>query len=511
MELTLGWMIRRAAWKHPQETALVCETGRVTYADLEERSNRLANALKGLGLGRNDKVALLLQNCRQFIEAVFGIAKTGAVCVPLNYRLKAGELEYILNHSDSRAIIYQADFGSAVESLLPKTPQLKHLLAVGGGINSGPGYEDLLAGSTPADPAAEVKENDLASLIYTAGTTGSPKGVMLTHKNHLWSCVNSMLREGDYRRELNVITPIPVFHVAGFQRCLITLYLGGKNTLVRQFEPGRFLTLVEQEKPTATFMVPTLVAMLSRFPDLERFDRSSLSCVMVGAAPSPVKLLREIRSIFPGAEVIHIYGLTEACATVSYLPAREFTARMGSVGKGYINTEIRVVNESGGDAGPGQAGEIAVRGPNVMAGYYKNPGATAEAFLDGGWVRTGDLGRFDRDGYLYVVDRKKDVIISGGENIFCPEVEAVLLEFEKIAEAAVIGVPDELWGETVRAVVVPKPGATVTEQEVIDFCGARLAGFKRPRSVVVVDSLPMSGSNKILKGVLRERYGRPKN
>lgn len=507
MELTLGWMIRRSAWKHPDEVALVFNGMRLTYRQIEERSNRLANALWRLGVEKGDKVALILHNCHQFVEAVLGIAKAGAVCVPLNYRLRPGELEYVLNHSDSRALIYHAEYRQAVESLAPKTPLIKHLLAVGGLEAPGLEYEGILEGSPPADPAVEVKENDLASLIYTAGTTGLPKGVMLAHRNHLWSCINSMLREGDYRKEQDVIIPIPLFHVAGFQRFLITLYLGGKNVLVRHFDPRLFLTLVDEEKPTATLMVPTLITMLSRFSELERFDRGSIQCFMIGAAPSPVKLLQDIRRIFPNADVSHIYGLTETCATASYLPARHFTEKMGSVGKGYINTEIRIVDETGGDVSSGTTGEIVVRGPNVMAGYYKDPVATGEAFLEGGWVKTGDLGRFDREGCLYVADRKKDMIISGGENVYSPEVEAVLLAHEKIAEAAAIGVADELWGEVVRAIVVPMQGAALTEQEVIDFCNTRLAGFKRPRSVLFADSLPMSGANKVLKRILREKYG----
>ncbi|MGB9904036.1 MAG: class I adenylate-forming enzyme family protein, partial [Desulfotomaculales bacterium] len=247
---------------------------------------------------------------------------------------------------------------------------------------------------------------------------------------------------------------------------------------------------------------------LGSFPDLEKFNRNSIVCLMIGAAPSPFKLFEEINRVFPKAEVIHCYGLTESAATASYLPSKDFLRKPGSVGKGYLNTEIRIINEQGEDVPVNEVGEIVVRGPNVMKGYYQDPRATEEAFFCGEWLRTGDLGRFDEDGYLYIVDRSKDMIISGGENVYSQEVENVLCANEKIAEAAVIGVPDEVYGEVVKAVVVPKPGVKITEQEVIDFCRERLAGFKRPRSVVFVESLPKSSANKVMKRVLREKYVR---
>jgi acyl-CoA synthetase (AMP-forming)/AMP-acid ligase II len=512
LEPTLGWMIRRGCDKQPDAEAIVADDKRFSYAQLTDRLNRLSNALAELGVRKGDKVGLLLFNGNEFVEGVFGVTKLGAVCVPLNYRLKQPELGYIMNHSDLGLLIYDADFDPLVSSLKPELPLLKHYIAVGKDSPHGRNYEKLLAGSHPKEPEAEVRETDLASLIYTAGTTGLPKGAMLSHRNHLWSCINSMLREGDYRKEKNVIVPIPLFHVAGFQRFLITLFLGGKNVMTRSFDPARFLSLVQQEKTTATLMVPTQITMLTRLPNLDQYDRSTLVSFQFGAAPSGLKLLQEIGSVFPNADSTHCYGITETSATASYLPASEFRKKMGSVGKkghGYMNIEVRALNDELKDVQPREVGEIIIRGPNVMMGYYKNPEATAAAFYEGGWYRTGDMGMYDEDGYLYIVDRKKDMIISGGENIYCPEVENVLAGHEKIAEAVVIGFPDDLWGEVVRAIVVLRPGRELTEQEVIEHCGAKLAGFKCPKSVIFVNALPVSAAGKVLKTVLRAQFGKP--
>ena len=512
LEPTLGWMIRKGAEKQPDAEALVVDGKRYTYAQLTDRLNRLSNALTEFGVHKGDKVGLLLYNGNEFIEGVFGITKLGAVCVPLNYRLKQSELEYIINQSDIMALIYDAEFDPLISGLKMKIPRVKQYIAVGKESANGQNYEEMLTTSHPGEPEAEVLETDLACLIYTAGTTGLPKGAMLSHRNHLWSCINSMLREGNYLPEKNIIIPIPLFHVAGFQRFLITLFLGGKIVMTRSFDTDRFLSLVQQEKTMATLMVPTQITMLTRASNLDQYDRSTLTSFAFGAAPSGLKLLQEIPSVFPNAKSTHCYGITETSATASYLPAAEFRKKMGSVGRkgqGYINIEVRVLNDQLKDVQPLEVGEIIIRGPNVMMGYYKDPEATASAFYEGGWYKTGDMGMFDEDGYLFIVDRKKDMIISGGENIYCPEVEGVLNSYEKISEASVIGVPHDLWGEVARAIVVSRPGEELTEQEVIDYCKARMSGYKCPKSVVFIKALPVSGAGKVLKTILREQYGKP--
>lgn len=511
LEPTLGWMIRRGTEKQPHAEALVVDDQRYTYAQLSDRVNRLSNALSSLGVRKGDKVALMLFNGNEFVEGVLGITKLGAVTVPLNYRLQQKELEYIIDHSDIRVLIYDTEFDPIVKALEPKLPRVKQYIAVGKETAPGLNYERVLAGSHSREPEVEVLERDHASLIYTAGTTGLPKGAMLSHRNHLWSCINSMLREGDYRLEKNVIIPIPLFHAAGFQRFLITLFLGGKNVMTRSFDPAKFLALVQREKTTATLMVPTQITMLTRVPNIDQYDRNSIAAFQFGAAPSGLKLLQEIGSVFPKASSTHCYGLTETSATASYLPAAEFLKKMGSVGKkgqGYMNIEVRVLNEELKDVKPREVGEIVIRGPNVMMGYYKDPEATAAAFYEGGWFKTGDMGMYDEDGYLFIVDRKKDMIISGGENIYSPEVENALTSHPKIAEASVIGVPDELWGEVVRAIVVPRTGQELREQEIIEYCRTKLAGYKCPKSVVLVKALPVSAAGKVLKTVLRAQYGK---
>ena len=280
--------------------------------------------------------------------------------------------------------------------------------------------------------------------------------------------------------------------------------------LLRKFDPGQFLSMVQKESITATLMVPTLVTMISRLENLNEFDRSTVVSFQFGAAPSPLKLLQEIGKIFPNANAFHCYGITETTATASYLPAAEFKKKMGSVGKkgqGYINTELRVVREDGTDVNAAEVGEIIIRGPNVMHGYYKNDEETEKVFFEEDWYKTGDMGTFDEEEYLFIVDRKKDMIISGGENIYCPEVESVLSSHPKISDVAIIGVADELWGEVVRAIIVVKQGEKISEQEIIAYANTKLAGYKRPKDVVFVDDIPVSGSGKILKTVLREKYG----
>ena len=512
LEPTLGWMIRRATEKQPDADALVVEDNRYTYAQLSDRVNRLSNALSNLGVRKGDKVGLMLFNGNEFVESVFAVTKLGAVTVPLNYRLQQKELEYIINHSDIVILIYDSEFDATLKALGPKVPCVKQYIIVGKGTAGGVNYEKMLAGSPSREPEVEVLETDPASLIYTSGTTGLPKGAMLSHRNHLWSCLNSMLREGDHTLEKNVIIPIPLFHVAGFQRFLITLFLGGKNVLSRSFDPARFLAMVQREKTTATLMVPTQITMLTRVANIEQYDRNSVAAFQFGAAPSGMKLLREIGSVFPQANAMHCYGITETCATASYLPAAEFQKKMGSVGRkgqGYMNIEVKVLNDELREVMPREVGEIVVRGPNVMMGYYKDPEATAVAFYEGGWYKTGDMGMYDEDGYLFIVDRKKDMIISGGENIYSPEVENVLTSHPKIAEASIIGVPDELWGEVVRAIVVPTSGQELKEEEIIEYCKTKLAGYKCPKSVVLVKALPVSAAGKVLKTVLRAQYGKP--
>ncbi len=512
LEPTLGWMIRRGTEKHPQAEALVADDRRYTYALLSDRINRLANALSNLGVRKGEKVGLILFNGNEFVEAVFAIAKLGAVTVPLNYRLQQKELEYILNHSDVVVLIHDREFDPAVQALKPKLPRVRQYVVVGKEAPGGLNYEKMLAESASREPEFQVSETDPASLIYTSGTTGLPKGAMLSHRNHLWSCLNSVLREGDYTLEKKVIIPIPLFHMAGFQRFLITLFLGGKNIMTRAFDPAKFLALIQREGATATLMVPTQITMLTRVENIEQYDRNSIAAFQFGAAPSGLKLLQEIGTVFPRANCAHCYGITETCATASYLPAAEFQKKMGSVGRkghGYLNIEVKVLDEGCREVKPREVGEIVIRGPNVMMGYYKDPEATTAAFYEGGWYKSGDLGMYDEDGYLFIVDRKKDMIISGGENIYSPEVENVLTGHPRIAEASVIGFPDDLWGEVVRAIVVPSPGQELTAEEVIEYCKTRLAGFKCPKSVVFVKALPVNAAGKVLKTVLRAQYGKP--
>jgi len=501
---TIDYFLKRTASKFSPREALVCAGRRISYADFDQGVTRLANTLISLGVKKGDPVALLAYNGPEFAYAVFGVQRAGAVCVPLNYRLKTQELTYILEDSESKVILYGTQFSETVNSLRGKT-RLDRYICLS---EEEAADKSLPAGSPPRYPQVEIEEEGPATLLYTSGTTGHPKGAVLTHKNLIWTCVSQAVEYGVSGADKVLITS-PMFHTGAFFRFLTAVYLGNTICLMEQFDPVKFLEIIQEEEITFTSLVPTMFIMVDQLPENVKnsFRTTSLRKYITSGSILPVDLVRRIQKLFPQAEIRDSYGATEFnFATV--LQPEDLERKLGSVGRAHVNAEVRILNEQGQEVPPGEVGEICVRGPQVMREYFQDPQGTKEAFHQG-WFRTGDLGKMDAEGFLYIVDRRTDMIISGGENIYPREIEEVLYAHEKIAEAAVIGVPDPLWGEAVRAIIVPKPGAGLTEQEVIDFCVQRLAGYKKPRSVIFADSLPKNPSNKVLKRILKERYGAP--
>jgi acyl-CoA synthetase (AMP-forming)/AMP-acid ligase II len=506
--LTIPYLLERAAFKHPHREAIVSERGRWSYSQWERNTNRCAHALARQGIRKGDHVATIFLNGNEVLETYAALMKLGAVVVPLNARLSPEELVYIVEHSDASAILLSSEFEEPVRKIRERVDALRHCLISGGGAPADMVDFDKLAQEQPENaPNVEISEADTACILYTAGTTGRPKGVLLSHRNLIWAAVN-VACDVDLQPEYRVLMVFPLYHAAAFQIFVSNLYMGCTHVMMRSFDPRRVMELVEEEKINRMTFPPTVWNFILQVPDVENYDTSSVRSLSAGAEPVPMELKRRLLALFPNAGLGETYGMTESAATIATLKPRHVLEKMASVGKPFVNVEVFLADETGAAAACGETGEILARGPNVMKGYYKDPDET-ERTLKGGWLHTGDLGRLDSEGFLYIVGRKKDMIISGGENIFPIEIEEVLYAHPKILEAAVIGVPDPDWGERVHAVISPKKGEHMSEAEVIDFCRDRIAGFKRPRSVEFVESLPKSPVGKILKRVLREKWGRP--
>ena len=506
--LVLPEVLSHNARLYPDRTALAFEQRTLTFAQLEDRANRLANALARRGVGRGDNVAVLMFNCLEVVEAWFGCQKLGACPVPVNFRLAQAEVDYILDNAGAVGIIADADLGERAAAAARRLDGLRFHLGVGSLPAGAEEYEAVLAAAPAEIPDTIVDDEDLAFLMYTSGTTGRPKGAMLTHQN-LWQHTLNWIHELRVTGDDTFLTGLPLFHIGGVDAVLPFIYLGGKVAVLPSggFDAGESIDALIRNQATMCYFVPTQWLEICRHPKLENYDRTTLRAAMWGASQAPRSTLELLSDTFPNSEIVNAFGQTEMSSVTCMLMGREDSVnKMGSVGKPIINVRARVVDDNMKDVRLGEVGEIVYRGPTVMKGYYRNDEATAEAFA-GGWFHSGDLVSEDEDGFLYVVDRKKDMIISGGENIYPAEIEAVLVEHQAVAEVAVIGVSHPRWVETPLAVVVPEAGATVEEQELIDLCRQELAGYKKPSGVVVVDQLPRNAAGKVLKRNLREELG----
>ena len=507
--------LRRSARLFADKVALIDGEERLTYAEFAARVDRLASALRGAGLQKGDRVAVLMLNTSRYMELYYGVNAAGGVVVPLNFRLAGPEIKFIVDDCAAKFLFVTREFAEAASQLQQTCPSLETVVHA----EDGPapqwmvGYEELLAAAAPERPPVEVAETDLAGIFYTGGTTGMPKGVMLTQRN-LADNAYRMLMQLGYRENDVYLHAAPMFHLADGSSTFAITYAGGTHAHVRAFEPTAVLEAVERDHVTCGALVPTMIMALINHPDVSRRDLSSLRLMLYGASPIAADVLREAMDLLP-CDFIQGYGMTEAAPILTFLTPEDHRAglaggekevrRLRSAGRAAIGIEMKVLDEKGREAPPGTVGEVTARGANVMRGYWRRPEATGET-LRKGWYRTGDLATMDEDGYLYIVDRKKDMIVSGGENVYSVEVENALYGHEAVLECAVIGVPDEKWGEAVKALVVLRPGHEATEADLIEHCGGRIGGYKAPKSVDFADSLPKSGAGKILKRELRETY-----
>lgn len=503
-QLVIGEMLARQARKNPGRVALVDGGRKFTYHQLNSRVNRLAGAFSQLGVGKGDRVAILLFNCSQMVECYFALAKLGALAVPVNFRLVGREVAYIVNHSGSSVLVYDSIFHEMVKMAGKSMPVLRHSIVVGDSEMEGvTGYEEFLSRGDDAEPEVIVEDDDPALIMYTSGTTGRPKGAVLTHKNKMVNCVNCIIELGLKHDDVYLCVP-PLFHTAALAVMLMMVFLGGTTVLVRQFEPSAVVDTASREKVTVTFLVPAMWNALLMVPGLGE-KMKTLRLAITGAAIMPLSLKEAVLRAIPGVGLVDAFGQTEMSPVTTLLKPEDTLRKGASVGRLVVNVEARVVDDDGREVPTGEVGEIVYRGPTMLKEYYRDPESTAEA-MRGGWFHSGDLVRVDEEGYVYVVDCKKDMVISGGENVYPAEVEEVLYRHEKVLEAAVIGVPDEKWGERVHAVVVPKPGTTLTVAEVMEWCSSHLAGYKKPRTVSFVETLPRNASGKVLKNTLREWF-----
>lgn len=484
---------------------------RLSYEDTLGRALRLAAGVKKLGVDRGDRVACIMFNRYRYLDMFYGVSAGGFVIVPLNIRLAGPELAYQINDSGAEVVILDPEFEQTIAKISDSLKSVKHFVYTGARceIEGAVSYDSLLEqGSYETD----VPEDALFGIFYTGGTTGLAKGVMLSHRNIISNSLNYVARMGRLGCH-TALHSAPLFHIAPCAIHFFTAMAGASQVLVKAFEPVSVFNAISDCKVTVAFWPPTMINALVHHPKVKEYDLSSLELVLYGASPISPTLLRKASEVF-GCEFVQAYGMTEASPIVTILDPEEHRRGMSepgaerllkSAGRQILGVEARVVDKHGSDVKPGETGEVVARGHNIMQGYWNKPAETSEVLIDG-WYWTRDLAQVDEENYIYIVDRAKDMIISGGENIYSIEVEDALSRHPAVMEAAVIGIPDEKWGEAVRAIVVLKPGNTVTETELRDFCRQFIAGYKVPRSVSFLDALPKSAAGKVLKRELREEF-----
>ncbi|MFV0309251.1 MAG: long-chain-fatty-acid--CoA ligase [Desertimonas sp.] len=501
----IGHFVTKRATLNPHLEALVdvASGRRLSFAELNAGVNRCANALTERGVKRGDRVALLMMNSIEFEEAFFAIAKLGAVIVPLNWRLVADELAFILDDAGATVLIADTDFAAVVEDLHGRGDATKVTtwITVGGDTPDWAADFASLLGAAPTteiDVANDV--DDLLYIMYTSGTTGLPKGVMHSHRTALWAIL-TVDATADMHFADRYLVALPLFHVGALTPAVAACYAGVTQIVMRSFDPTQTWRVISDERVTTGLLVPAMLQFMLQTRDAAgdiEFDQ--LRWVMSGASPVPVNLIKAYDGL--GIEIHQVYGLTESCGPACLISPDEAIARAGSTGKEFFHTEVRIVDEDGNDVPPGEPGELICRGEHNMVGYWNRPEATAEAIRDG-WLHTGDVAVMDADGFVYINDRLKDMIISGGENVYPAEIENVIVGHERVADVAVIGEPSERWGESPLAVVVRADDA-LTEAEVLEYCQGKLARYKLPRRAVFVDEIPRNPTGKPLKRVLRD-------
>ena len=509
--------LQRHAERTPHKLAVVdAHSGRqLNYAQFNERANRLAAFLKDeLGLQVGDRVSILAQNSSDYYEALFACGKMGAILNTLNWRLAAPEVEYILTDCAPKAIIYEPEFAETIDVLRSKIDCQQTIVLAGkapyGEAPSGevPGgewlYEEALAAGSPEGvKMPRLSYDDTWAILYTSGTTGRPKGAQVTYGNFFYNAIGIGMAVDLTSQDIN-LNALPAFHAGGLGLYACpTFHAGGTVIVMRAFDPARLLRLIDEWQVTVVLLVPAMYLMLAQFPDFARHDLSSVRSWGSGGSALPPSLVQEFAS--KNIIIQQGFGMTETGPTVFLITKEDAQRKAGSVGKPVMHTEVRILDRAGNELGPDEVGELCVRGGNVTTGYWKRPEATAEAIVDG-WLHSGDAAKYDEEGFYTIVDRWKDMFISGGENVYPAEVENVIYQHPAVAEVALIGMPHPKWQEVGKAIIVVKEGQSVSEEEIIAFCQDKLARYKIPKSVDITDVLPRTAAGKVLKRELRKKW-----
>jgi len=520
--MLLGDSLKKARLFFPEKKAVICGNKSWTYTEFFDRLSSLSFFMESEGIKKGDRIAILHPNCHYYLESYYAIALIGAIAVPLNHRLSAAELSFILNDAGAKLLIADPKFAKAVEQIRGNLPGLKKIIWSGDlpgefpeGLND-LGYEKLVAGKGAPLSDVSLTENDIAQIYYTSGTTGRPKGVILTHKNVSLHALGTIAELQLTDRDV-WLHAAPLFHLADAWATWAITWVGGTHVLVGEFSPPLVLPAMEENRVTLTNLIPTMLNMLINYPDVGKYNFSSLRVLLSGGAPIAPEVVRRIVATF-GCDYIQTYGMTETCPYLTFsilknhlrqLPPEEQLRFKSKTGREFIAVDLQVVDDNGCEIKHDEktVGEIIVRGDTVTPGYWQLPEETAKAIRNG-WLYTGDMAVIDSEGYVTIVDRKKDMIVTGGENVYSTEVENALYMHGAVLECAVIGVPDEKWGETVHAIVVLKPGMDTTADELISFCKEQIARYKAPKSMEFLPALPKTGSGKIEKKRLRERFWR---
>ncbi len=512
--MNIGTLLTKSARTFPQNLAVACGSRRWTYARFNERVNGLANAFARLGIGRGVHVAILMQNLPEMLESMFACFKLGAAAVPINFRLHPNEFAFVIDHSESEVVVISSEFNAPISQIKDRLPRVRHVVTIAGAQERMLDYETLIRAEHAAFADVDVAPDDVAWVFYTSGTTAQPKGALLTHRNLLAMTMNfySDICQG-FGPDDVVLHAAPLSHGSGLY-ALPNVGKAAANVIPEtiSFDVDRILEAVERYRVTNMFAAPTMVKRMAECPALHRYDLRSLKILNYGGAPMLAEDLRiAIEELGPC--LVQLYGQGESPMTITYMPHSDHVLngtsqqmkRLSSVGFARTDVEVKILDDEGYQLPTGGIGQIVTRSDMVMKGYWRNPRATADALKDG-WLHTGDVGYMDEDGYVFLLDRSKDLIISGGENIYPREIEEVLVRHTAVFEVAVIGVPHPEWGEAVKAVVVPNPGCEVSGDELIDFCKGRIASFKKPGSVDFVEELPKNNYGKIVKNLIRAPY-----
>ncbi len=481
--------------RNKDKTAFICDGREYSFKEINEKINKTSNFLLSLNIKKGDRIAYISQNRIDFVIFYFASSKIGTIFIPINYRLTEGEISYILNNSRSKIFIFDNDHIPIIESLSNANKDVEYWINIDD-------FDPKI--NYYNEPSIEIKENDPVAILYTSGTTGKPKGVLQSNRNIISGCVNLLLETSIDEEDINLLAA-PIYHAAALNCMLIPhFYRGCTQVILPKFDPDIVLKSIEKYKVNNFLGIPTMFNMLCNHPDINKYDVSSLRKCFYGGAIMPVEVLKRSIEIFR-CDFYNLFGQTESTISTTTLKPKDQLRKAGSIGKANINAEMRVVDDKGNDIRPGEVGEIILKGENIMIGYFEMPEATKEALKDG-WLHTGDLGIMDDEGYVTVVDRKKDMIISGGENIYPREVEEVIFTHPEVLDVAIFGFSDPLWGEKPVAAIVLKKQGKLKPNDIIEYCKGKIANYKIPREIIFLKELPRSTAGKVLKSKLREIY-----